>query len=129
MSDIPRLYDALLREHFRENRQMAFLSGPRQVGKTTLARGLAAVYLNWRYSDSVAESGKVLGESTLVSGQEQVSGEELQLAPMNPYVIYCTVDEAYQSADATLVHSGETVYIKCTHDGSHRAVGVVTNSR
>ena len=36
----------------------------------------AAVYLNWRYSDSVAESGKVLGESTLVSGQEQVSGEE-----------------------------------------------------
>jgi len=52
MSDIPRMYDALLRDHFRENRQMAFLSGPRQVGKTTLARGLAAQYLNWdRKSD------------------------------------------------------------------------------
>ena len=31
----PRLYDQLLDEHFAGNRQMAFVSGPRQVGKTT----------------------------------------------------------------------------------------------
>ena len=42
----------------------------------------AAVYLNWRYSDSVAESGKVLGESTLVSGQEQVTNEEPSAEPV-----------------------------------------------
>ena len=36
----------------------------------------AAVWLNWRYSDSVADSGKVLGESTLVSGREQVDDAE-----------------------------------------------------
>ena len=28
-----------------------------------------AVYLNWRYTDSAAQTGKLLGESTLVSGE------------------------------------------------------------
>lgn len=32
-----RVYETLLGDHFARNRQMAFLSGPRQVGKTTLA--------------------------------------------------------------------------------------------
>ena len=32
-----RIYETLLSDHFANNRQMAFLSGPRQVGKTTLA--------------------------------------------------------------------------------------------
>ena len=43
----PRLYDHLLREHFARNRQMAFMSGPRQVGKTTTGRRLAETYVNW----------------------------------------------------------------------------------
>ena len=43
----PRLYAALLAEHYVDNRQMAFVSGPRQVGKTTTCRGLADAYVNW----------------------------------------------------------------------------------
>ena len=43
----PRLYDELLAGHFAENRQMAFVSGPRQVGKTTTCRLLADAYVNW----------------------------------------------------------------------------------
>ncbi len=42
-----RLYDALLKEHFARNRQMAFVSGPRQVGKTTTCRFEGTDYLNW----------------------------------------------------------------------------------
>ncbi|MFH0880156.1 MAG: ATP-binding protein [Lentisphaerota bacterium] len=44
-----RIYESLLTSHFRENRQMAFLSGPRQVGKTTCAWSLhpERVYINW----------------------------------------------------------------------------------
>lgn len=57
---------------------------------------------------------------------DEVDGEVLQVAPLERYQIYCTVDKAYQSAETTLVHSGETVYVKCTADSSHRAVGVVT---
>ena len=49
----PRLDTALLREHFREHRQMALLAGPRQVGKTTVCRTLDAEarYLNWDDTD------------------------------------------------------------------------------
>ena len=46
---IRRYLLAELQQHFRTNRQMVFLSGPRQVGKTTIARSLddAAGYFNW----------------------------------------------------------------------------------
>lgn len=47
----PRLYDAMLREHIREHRQMALVSGPRQVGKTTTCRSLGTRYLNWDDTD------------------------------------------------------------------------------
>ena len=46
-----RLYDTLLKEHFASNRQMAFVSGPRQVGKTTTCRLEGTDYLNWDNSD------------------------------------------------------------------------------
>ena len=49
-----RLYENLLREHLAEHRQMAMLSGPRQVGKTTTARESAGDhrYYTWdRQSD------------------------------------------------------------------------------
>ena len=36
----PRLYDAILADHFARHRQMAFVTGPRQVGKTTLCASL-----------------------------------------------------------------------------------------
>ncbi len=44
---IPRVYEAVLKRHLASDRQMAFLSGPRQVGKTTLAKSVATSYLNW----------------------------------------------------------------------------------
>jgi predicted AAA+ superfamily ATPase len=44
---IPRVYDSILRRHLAENRQMAFLDGPRQVGKTSTTTALADLYLNW----------------------------------------------------------------------------------
>ncbi len=44
-----RVYNDLIREHLIQNRQMAFVSGPRQVGKTTSAKMLdeKALYINW----------------------------------------------------------------------------------
>ena len=61
METASRIYDALLAEHLAANRQMAFVSGPRQVGKTTTCRGHAVqlgdfhlgvdrASLQWRYS-------------------------------------------------------------------------------
>ena len=40
-----RIYDALVAEHLATHRQMAFVSGPRQVGKTTTCRNLSDGYV------------------------------------------------------------------------------------
>ncbi len=46
---IPRIYLKVIQDHFVRNRQMLFLSGPRQVGKTTssLTAATPENYLNW----------------------------------------------------------------------------------
>ncbi len=51
MSHRPRFYATLLQDHFQRNRQMALVSGPRQVGKTTACRDLGGTYLNWDNQD------------------------------------------------------------------------------
>lgn len=60
----PRLYDTVLREHLAKYRQMAFLSGPRQTGKTTLAKRCATQYLNW---DKESDRLKIL------AGQDEIA--------------------------------------------------------
>lgn len=44
---VPRIYDAFLAEHLRNNRQIALLGGPRQVGKTTTGRVSSDACVNW----------------------------------------------------------------------------------
>jgi predicted AAA+ superfamily ATPase len=56
MVGMKRIYETLLKQHFRQYKQMLFLAGPRQVGKTTIsltAKRLTAqlVYLNWDNQD------------------------------------------------------------------------------
>lgn len=52
MRQLDRIYTAVLEEHLVENRQMLFLVGPRQVGKTTTSLDVADsnkhhFYFNW----------------------------------------------------------------------------------
>jgi predicted AAA+ superfamily ATPase len=49
----------MLAEHLKQHRQMVFLSGPRQVGKTTSVRLIANHYLNW---DVEADRRLLLGQ-------------------------------------------------------------------
>lgn len=50
---LDRTLDHVLRAHLATLRQMAFVAGPRQVGKTTVCRALASpgAYFNWDDSD------------------------------------------------------------------------------
>ena len=66
MNDIPRSYADIVRRHLEREHQMLFLSGPRQVGKTTLCRGLSPVYLNWDVSRDRA---------TILAGEEAVASK------------------------------------------------------
>ncbi len=66
-----RIYHTILEEHFSQYEQMAFLSGPRQVGKTTISTQICneseyCNYLNW---DINKHRTQILGdEETLLSG-------------------------------------------------------------
>ena len=56
-----RIYDALLAEHLATNRQMAFVTGPRQVGKTTTCGNHSDAYANW---DNVDDRELILAGPT-----------------------------------------------------------------
>lgn len=58
MHEIPRLYTDVVRRHLERERQMVFLSGPRQVGKTTLCENVGTMRLNW---DNGAQRQIILG--------------------------------------------------------------------
>ena len=49
--DYPRIYGTVMEAHLKDYRQMVFISGPRQVGKTTISESLASVYLSWDDED------------------------------------------------------------------------------
>lgn len=54
----------MVRDHLANNRQMAFISGPRQSGKTTLAEAIGTVYLNW--DDAKVRSAISVGQGEVV---------------------------------------------------------------
>ena len=64
MNEIPRIYTQILQRHLANDRQMVFVSGPRQVGKTTLCETFQDCYLNWDKSDHRAVILK--GESAVM---------------------------------------------------------------
>ena len=56
MRKMKRLYDSVIKHHIEHNEEMLFISGPRQVGKTTTGKSAAKltdkfIYLNWDNED------------------------------------------------------------------------------
>ena len=58
---------------------------------------------------------------------DSVDGAVLEISPTSRYTVYCTVDGAYGDPETELVHIGEQLYLRCTANGTHRAIGVVTS--
>ena len=58
---------------------------------------------------------------------DAVDGTVLEISPTSRYTVYCTVDGAYSNPETELVHIGEQLYLRCTANGTHKAVGVVTS--
>ena len=57
---------------------------------------------------------------------DEVEDTVLEIAPPSRYTVTCTVSGYAKTPENALVHGGETLWMRCTADGSHRAVGVVT---
>ncbi len=66
MKPLPRIYDRILAEHLTQHRQMALVSGPRQVGKTTTCRNHADRYTNW---DNTDDQASILAGPAAMAGQ------------------------------------------------------------
>lgn len=65
-----RIYEPLILHHLSHYSQMVFLSGPRQVGKTTIAQWVGdhfpnSIYLNW----DVTENKRLIMEGVLAVGR------------------------------------------------------------
>ena len=87
MRTTARLYENIIREHLGMYRQMVFLSGPRQVGKTTLAKGFATDYLNWEEKETrllILKGARAVGNSlALEEGRD--SGKTLVFDEIHRY--------------------------------------------
>jgi uncharacterized protein len=89
---IQRIYHQLMLEHLEQNRQMLFMMGPRQVGKTTTCRHVAELhdesfYLNW---DNRAH------RQILARGPEAVA-EHVQLAKLREEPPIVVLDEIHKT--------------------------------
>ena len=72
LGTMKRIYETLIGEHFAENRQMVFLSGARQVGKTTAAFASLpeARYFNY---DDTDDAAVIIGGAKRVAAELNVS--------------------------------------------------------
>ncbi|MFP4153738.1 MAG: ATP-binding protein [Alkalispirochaeta sp.] len=83
-----RVYEALLQEHLETNRQMAVVTGPRQVGKTTSSQTAAGdhAYYTWdRQRDR-----------QLITGGPDAVAEDLKLAVLRERPVSVVFDELHK---------------------------------
>ena len=87
MENVKRLYENIIGEHLGMFRQMVFLSGPRQVGKTTIAKTFASNYLNWEEKETrllILKGAKAVGKS-LALDEDRDSGKVLVFDEIHRY--------------------------------------------
>jgi len=96
----------MLKEHCAENRQMAFLCGPRQVGKTTTAKRLSGErrYLNWDAPETrvVVRNGKPWFLVEVKTGEDRELNRNLyyyQQATGAQHAFQVAVNAAFVDAD------------------------------
>ncbi len=123
MQIITRMYDTLLAEHLAKQRRMAFISGPRQVGKTTTCRIHGDAYINW---DNIDDRETILaGPATLVDKfrLDRLSGTNAVPAK----IIYWT-----DGSTRAIPVGNRTVYLKHVRPGlirwAHHAAAPVVSA-
>lgn len=70
------------------------------------------------------EDGTIRG--IFASQGDSAENTVLYLAPVSKFTVSASINKAYESAETTFVTIGEKVYLRCSKDGSHRAIGIVT---
>ena len=71
-------------------------------------------------------SGVFAHEGDAADGVKERYGALVYIEPINRFTLACSTERAYNSSENRYIHIGETVYLSCTKDGSHRGRGIVT---
>ena len=61
------------------------------------------------------------------SAMTQRYGAAIAVEPKQKFTVYMTAEEEYRADDSQRIALGETLYLRCKADGSHRGVGIVTS--
>lgn len=93
MNHLKRVYESILEDHLIKNRQMLFLVGPRQVGKTTTSLDLSASYKIHYYFNWDVQSDRL----KIVEGPEAIA-ELLKLDILRASVPVVVFDELHKYA-------------------------------
>ena len=72
-------------------------------------------------------SAHFAGEGGSADDATEKYGGVLAIAPESAYTIYATAEYAYESLRTQQIYPGQTVYMRCTANGTHRGVGRITN--
>jgi len=80
-----------LQNHFAGNRQMLFLSGPRQVGKTTIAHQLEEIFQHGHYVNWDNQTHRAL----ILKGPEEIA-TQLGLDRLQSEPSFCAFDELHK---------------------------------
>lgn len=88
---INRYLEKGLLSHLSQYRQMVFLSGPRQVGKTTLTREIIAQFVGSRYFD-----WDDFEDRSLILRDAQRIASVLQLDRLSEQRVICAFDELHK---------------------------------
>ena len=81
-----RLYDSIISEHLSQHRQMIFVTGTRQVGKTTTCKSIGDSYLDWDNDDH---------RDLIIAGPRALA-RELELDVMSPTPRIIVFDELHK---------------------------------
>ena len=71
-------------------------------------------------------SGVFAHEGDSADGVKTQYGALVYIEPINRFTLACSTEKGYNSSENRYIHIGETVFLKCTKDGSHQGRGVVT---
>ena len=88
MNPYKRVYSAIIGDHLSKYRQMVFLSGPRQVGKTTLATEWATATVSW---------DKVKDRELILQGEDAVA-ERVGMGALSEDPCIIAFDEIHRYA-------------------------------
>lgn len=94
-----------------------------EVGESIAHLSLVPVYAP---CDGTVETVFAFAGESADAAMEKYQGI-LSIRPESKYTLYATAEYAYQSIRTQTISVGQTVYLKCTVNGTHRGTGRITH--